>query len=162
MYQHIVVGLDGSVLAEAILPHVEALARQFGSRVTLVRATVSAEDLSRDMASRVTAMAGAGAIVDPTPIQEADTREAEEYLQSVVRRLARPDLQLSAEHPAGDPSRVLVERAHALGADLLALTTHGRGGLGRLFYGSVAEEVLRQAACPVLLVRVHEGHGKGE
>ena len=50
----------------------------------------------------------------------------------------------------------LIEHVRGTGADLIAMTTHGRGGLGRLIFGSVADAVLRRAPCPILLVRVRE------
>jgi nucleotide-binding universal stress UspA family protein len=49
---------------------------------------------------------------------------------------------------------VIVERARELGISLILMTTHGRSGLGRLVFGSIADSVLRHAACPVLLVRI--------
>lgn len=52
------------------------------------------------------------------------------------------------------PASAILESAQQLEADLIAMTTHGRGGLGRLVLGSVADEVVRHAVCPLLLVRV--------
>jgi nucleotide-binding universal stress UspA family protein len=53
---------------------------------------------------------------------------------------------------------MILRRARQLGIDLIALTTHGRTGVDRLLLGSVAEDVVRRAPCPVLLVRVRSGH----
>jgi nucleotide-binding universal stress UspA family protein len=61
--------------------------------------------------------------------------------------------------PEGDAAAVLHGRARALRADLIAMTTHGRGGLGRALFGSVVDDMLRHAPCAVLLVRVAEEHG---
>jgi nucleotide-binding universal stress UspA family protein len=60
------------------------------------------------------------------------------------------------EHHEGGAAEVILDCARKLQSDLIGLTTHGRGGLAKLVWGSVAEEVLHHAPCPVLLVRVHE------
>ena len=153
MYRQILVPLDGSDQAERILPHVEALATSFGASVTLFRATVTP-------AKVVAETTGGGldgeAPLDPTPIVQAEREEAAAYLQAVADRLRTAGLTVQEEHPDGLAGDLIVQRAAELGADLIAMTTHGRSGLGRLVFGSVADHVLRHAACPVLLVRVHE------
>ena len=57
---------------------------------------------------------------------------------------------------SGAPAQEIVAAAREAGADLIAMSTHGRGGLGRLIFGSVAEAVLREAEIPVLLMRTTE------
>ena len=153
MFAHLLVALDGSEVAEWVLPQVEALAERFGSAVTLLRATTP---LTVILAETAGAAPVAGPVVDPTPLVEAERREAADYLARVAERLRRRGIDVHTEQPEGAADEVLVRRAGELGADLIAMTTHGRGGLGRLFYGSVAEAVLRQAPCPVQLVRVSE------
>lgn len=153
MYERIVVALDGSDLAERILPHVVALGEKFGSTVTLVRATASPVEAVGGTAG---ADALGAAAIDPTPIVEADREEAGAYLAALVQRLASDFREVDSQHAEGPAGEVIVERAGALGADLIAMTTHGRGGLGRLVLGSVADEVVRRAPCPVLLVRVRD------
>jgi nucleotide-binding universal stress UspA family protein len=59
--------------------------------------------------------------------------------------------------PAGDPAAAIVERSEALRVSLILMTTHGRGGLGRLVFGSTADAVLRRAQCPLLLIRIRDG-----
>jgi nucleotide-binding universal stress UspA family protein len=92
--------------------------------------------------------------MDPTPILEAEQSAARDYLDGVVARLQQHGLQVDAEHPEGHAADVIVRRAGELGVSLILMTTHGRSGLGRVVFGSVADSVLRHAACPVLLVRV--------
>ena len=94
--------------------------------------------------------------MDPTPVLEAEESSAADYLSGVEQRLRLKGVQVSSEHPEGDAAEVIVERAKALDVSLILMTTHGRGGLTRLVFGSAADAVLRHAACPVLLVRVHE------
>src|SRR6266851_5585159 len=70
---------------------------------------------------------------------------AVEYLNRVAERLRRHNLNVNLEHPPGPSDQVIVERAAALGVSLILMTTHGRGGLGRLVFGSTADSVLRHA-----------------
>jgi nucleotide-binding universal stress UspA family protein len=155
VYQHILVALDGSELAEHILPHVEALATKFGSRVTLLRATESIGTIVAETTPG--SVADGGAYVDPRPILEAEQGEAHSYLAPLAERLKAQGLNVDFEVPEGPASDAILRRAHEMRADLIAMTTHGHGGLGRLVFGSEADRVLRRSACPVLLVRVHHG-----
>ena len=95
-----------------------------------------------------------GPVLDPTPILEAERAEAIRYLNAVAARLKQHNLNVNTEHFEGPPADEIVERARALDVSLILMTTHGRSGLGRLVFGSVADSVLRHAPCPVLLVRV--------
>ena len=158
MYEHLLVALDGSEAAEHVLEHAEALAQKFGSTVTLLRAVISAETLLAQSATAGPAVGEVAPPMDPTPILEAEQGAATEYLTAVEGRLRQKGLNVSTEHPEGNASDVIVERAQALGVSLILMTTHGRSGLGRLVFGSTADAVLRHAACPVLLVRVHDGN----
>jgi nucleotide-binding universal stress UspA family protein len=154
MYERILVPLDGSALAEQVLPHVEALAEQFRSTVFLLRAlTPPGVIIAGSVAGAQPLAAG---VVDPTPIVEAERQEAATYLQAVAARLRQEGLAVEYERPEGPADEIIAERARSLGADLIAMTTHGRGGLPRLVFGSVADAVLRNAPCPTLLVRASE------
>ena len=70
-----------------------------------------------------------------------------------LRRDSECGLELDCEQPEGAPPVAILDVAQRIGADLLALTTHGRSGLGRLVLGSVADDLVRHASCPILLVR---------
>jgi nucleotide-binding universal stress UspA family protein len=108
----------------------------------------------------VAAQAGiAAGSVDPTPVIEEQRREATHYLERVGERLINCGLSVVCKQPEGSASESILEHAQASNADLIALTTHGRGDLGRAVFGSVADDVLRRVACPVLLVRVTEENG---
>jgi nucleotide-binding universal stress UspA family protein len=153
MYQRILVALDGTEIAEQVLPHVEALARAFGSTLILLRASTSPATLMADLSGSVDV---APAIVDPTPILEDEKAEIDEYLGQVAGRLRAAGLTVQTDESPGSPASEIVQRAEDLGADLIAMTSHGRGGLGRLIFGNVAESVLHHASCPILLVHVDE------
>jgi nucleotide-binding universal stress UspA family protein len=97
--------------------------------------------------------------IDPFPIAQAEAEAAQTYLAGVASRLRAGGLQVDHEHPDGPPAEIIVQRARELGAELIALTTHGRTGLGRVVLGSVAESVLRRAPCPLLLLRLDDNAG---
>jgi nucleotide-binding universal stress UspA family protein len=95
--------------------------------------------------------------LDPDLIEdtiETEEHEARTYLEHVGNVLRGKGLQVETQIPEGAAVQAIVDCAKRLRADLIALTTHGRGGLTRLVFGSVAEGVLRSAPCPVLLLRV--------
>jgi nucleotide-binding universal stress UspA family protein/CBS domain-containing protein len=151
-YKRILVALDGSELAESVLPHVEPIARIFDSTVTLLRVLSPQE-------AGVAAEAGAATMAHVLPADEVRSlaehvrRDAVGYLTAVHRRLIASGLSAEYEYPEGRPAEIIVQRARHLGADLIAMTTHGRGAMGRVVFGSVAGEVLRTAPCPLLVVR---------
>jgi nucleotide-binding universal stress UspA family protein len=154
MYERILVALDGSALAERILPHVEPLAEKFGATLMLVRAILSAAQIAALIEPSV-----GGVPLDPSLIEDTlqtEALEATSYLEHVANELRQRGLNVQTKIPEGPPIDALVECARVEEADLIALTTHGRGGLQRLVFGSVADGVLRRAPCPVLLVRVDE------
>lgn len=156
MYEHLLVPLDGSETAEKALPHAEALAGAFHSTIALVRAVVSAETLLAQSAAGAGSVGDMSTPLDPTPIIEADHAAAAEYLAGISARLQKQGLTVTTDVPEGDAAEVIVERAAALGVSLIVMTSHGRSGLGRLVFGSTADAVLRHAACPLLVIRVHE------
>ncbi|GIV96410.1 MAG: universal stress protein [Herpetosiphonaceae bacterium] len=163
-YSHIFVPLDGSDVAERILPHAEAFGRQFGAAIVLLRVTRSVEAIiAETMPAAATGFrpvvapipAGA-ATFDPRPLVEAEEQQAAEYLDQVARGLQERGVRATYELRQGTAADAIVERAREVRGGLIAMTTHGRGGLGRIIFGSVADAVLRHAPCPVLLVRVAE------
>jgi nucleotide-binding universal stress UspA family protein len=81
---------------------------------------------------------------------------AQEYLLSKVAALQPTGLTVTAEVARGDPSRVILNTAHRIAADLIVLGTHGKSGLGAFWQGSVAPKVMNQSDVPLLLVRVHD------
>jgi len=156
MYEHLLVALDGSATAEQVLEHAEALAIAFHSTITLLRATVSAETLLAQTANTGATLGDVASFVDPTPIMDADRDAAVEYLNGVAARLREHQCTVNTEHPEGPAADEIVARARAENVSLILMTTHGRGGLGRVVFGSTADAVLRHAPCPVLMVRVSD------
>ena len=136
----VLVALDGSPLAEAILPTVTTLARGYGARVLLLHITPELGVL--EDAARLTAA------------QAAYQERMSHYLGEVVDRLAQAGVDAEGQLlVAADPAEALLERAEYRDVDLVALTTHGRSGLVRLAYGNVADRILRHTTKPVLVAR---------
>lgn len=143
MYQRVLVPLDGSQLAESILPFAEKVA---GPEAELVLLRV-VEPLS---AGEVMASAG---VVTPDALLAREL-DAKHYLAGVELRLKSQGLRVERRLQVGHAAEEILAVARAARVDLIAMTTHGRSGLGRLLFGSVAEAVLRASPVPVLMVRM--------
>jgi nucleotide-binding universal stress UspA family protein len=162
MISRLLVGLDGSPIAELVLPYVETFARATNAPVTLVRCITpekESEPLPDENPKLLPFM-----VVMPTERAGAETEsernafyDAQHYLDRIVQRLGDNGVVAEARVIKGQPAKVLVEEALAQPAGLILLCTHGRSGLGKLIYGSVAEAVIAQSPLPVLLVRAWKG-----
>ncbi len=150
-YARIIVPLDGSALAEQVFPHVRTLATAFDSRVELVRAYAPPASLLA--ASAASTMPGSGPVLDPAPYVAAGKDEADLYLTQTADRLRKEGIRCGWRRLDGSAGERIVAEAASWEADLILMTTHGRGGLGRLLLGSVADYVVRHATIPILLVR---------
>lgn len=137
MFARILVPLDGSPLAEAILPEVVDLAKLHGAEVLLLRVAL------------VRALPG----VDQTEAQVRAVEEAEGYLADVERGLAARGVSVRSAVRYGRAVEEILDHAESQRADLIAMSTHGRSGIRRIMLGSVAEAVVRAAPVPVLLLR---------
>jgi nucleotide-binding universal stress UspA family protein len=149
-YRRILVALDGSALAESALPQVAMLAQQCGAAVTLLRVVTPRGPLVAEVPE------GALQPSPPTELPPATDRvwrEVAEYLGALQRRLGAEGLVVDCSQRGGRAADAIVAEARRVGADVILVATHGRGELGRQVLGSVADEVLRQAPCPVLILR---------
>lgn len=154
-YQRIVVALDGSPLAEAVLPFVEPLALAFGAEMTIVYARPPLEStFAGEM--EMSGIGMGGAVESIYEADEAIERGDASYLGMMRKRLSRRGLTVHTSVPRMRAAAAIVAAARRTDADLIAMTTHGRSGIGRALLGSVADEVLRHAPCPVLLVHPHD------
>lgn len=163
MYSKILVPLDGSDLAEAVLPYVAELAKKFGSRVVLLQVVEPLEKvIAETMPATIEPTAGAATVgIEIAEEQvEAEHELAERYLSAEMSKLQAEGLNVSSAIVEGNVADEIIRYANENGIDLIAMSTHGRGGLGRLVFGSVSDAVLRSAACPLLLIRSQEHHRK--
>jgi nucleotide-binding universal stress UspA family protein len=141
-FKKILVCLDGSILAEQILPYAAEQAQRFGSRVVLFQA----------FAPLNPEHAGAGG--DRADRNENASRgETLVYLENVALPLKEKGLDVLSVALPGPAANLIVDYAHREGVSLITLATHGRSGLGRAIFGSVADHVLRDAALPILLIK---------
>lgn len=145
----IAVPLDGSPLAEAALPHAAHLARALGARLHLMQIPqVPVQPVGY-------AAPGAGLDWVPELVAEA-TREAQAYLEAKAAELRAQGVTVTAQQePLGIEGVAggILDAAREQQADLLLLTSHGRGGLRRMVLGSVTDALLRKAALPIWVVR---------
>jgi nucleotide-binding universal stress UspA family protein len=147
MYNTILVPLDGSRRAEKILPHVEAIAQKFGAKLVLLQVI---EPLAAETSpSRIVPY------YDKTLVARW-CEEAKAYLAGVQSDLQAKGIATKTVIETGPvlPSLFLV--AERENVDLMALASHGRTGLARVFYGSVAAGLLNQTNWPLLLIRAHD------
>jgi len=143
MYKHILVPLDQSELAEQALPHAADVAEAMQAEISLI-AVVAVVD------TEATKMAGA--VAD----WEAEVEVMGEYLQGLAGRLADQSLTCHHEVLAGDIGEEILRYAEENDCDLIVMSTHGRSGLGRWVYGSVADRILTHTHIPILMVRASE------
>ena len=136
MYRTILIPLDGSAFSERALPMATALARTLSAQIILVRAASAAT------------LPG----VDRSEAQCRAVEECQAYLYALSTRLSEQSFGVETAIPYGDPGESILLEIGLRSADLVVMCTHGRSGLGRWIYGSVAENVLARSPTPVLLV----------
>ncbi|HXH10598.1 MAG TPA: universal stress protein [Alphaproteobacteria bacterium] len=137
MYKRILVPLDGSTLAEGVLPHVTELAKSLGAEVVLLRV----------------AFAHIFPGADPIATQVTAVQEAEDYVTELAKKLQEQGVRAEAKVRYGDAVEEILDHVAWDHIDLIAMATHGRTGLARVVMGSVTEQVLRRAPVPMLLLR---------
>jgi nucleotide-binding universal stress UspA family protein len=146
MYRKILVPLDGSELAECVLPHVEAISKGCEVKDVILARVVEPLELQPDAYIAFTGD-------ELVRIESGRKSEAEEYLKKVTKQLQESVARVRSEVLAGKAAESLAEYASKNGVDLIVIATHGRSGISHWYWGSVAERVLRSACVPVLMVR---------
>ena len=144
--KHLLIPLDGSALAEQILPHACALGRLMQAELTLIQAA--------ELALASTELYGSEF---DSSVQERVQAQAQRYLDGVAAGMRSEGLNVQTKVVLGWPAQHILEYAHSHKIDAIALAAHGRGGVARLLLGSVSDKVVRGATAPVLLCRPHEG-----
>ena len=143
-YKHILIPLDGSELAELALADAVAIGHLSHAEITLFHAVPPLES---------------GPAIDLThPIyvdQQWSSQKilALEYLNTICKRLGNSSNKIHKVVEIGPAADMIIDYAHQHPIDLIVMSTHGRSGLKRWVYGSVADKVLRAAGVPVLLIR---------
>jgi len=147
MYVKILVPLDGSELAESVLAHVSAIAKGCGARNVIFLRAVEPYYIPTG--------AYEGSIA-PEELKKIDAQheiEAAAYLKDVAGRAGLSGVSVKTEVIRGRAAEAIAEYATENKVDLIAIASHGRSGISRWVWGSVADRVLRSACVPVLIVR---------
>ena len=148
-FKRIMVPLDGSSLAENALPQATALARKFNSHIILIRVldfhhfTLPSSQFGDTLVKAR---------------QEA-YRDIQDYLKAKEDKLAYQGLNVQSLVDDRSPAQAIIETAKNQGVDLIVMSTHGRGGLARWAFGSVADKVVRHSPCPVFIIPPHDRGG---
>jgi nucleotide-binding universal stress UspA family protein len=152
MYKHIMVPLDGSDLAECVLPQVKMIAKQCEAppQITLIR-VITPLKLYGGFD-----FGGVPEYISPEQIQRLEddsAKSAQVYLTKQVQLLKDDGVTAEAKVVFGLASESLTEYAEQNGVDLIVIATHGRSGITEWFWGSVAERILKTSKIPILMVR---------
>ncbi len=146
MYQKIMVPLDGSKLAECVFPHLSALAG--GGKVNSIVLIRVVEPFYQPSSPEF--------VLSPDDIDTVNAEmkaEAEDYLSLVMKNVKFNGVKVRSEILTGRAAEVLADYATQNEIDLILIATHGRSGVSRWVWGSVADRILRSACVPVLMVR---------
>jgi nucleotide-binding universal stress UspA family protein len=144
MYRTILVPLDESKRAEAILPHAENLAQCYSAKVILLEVV--------EPSPLILEPGGVYPIMDQAEL-ERQTKEAETYLAARQGEFREKGIEVRIHVAHGPVVEEIIATAIRENVDLIAMASHGRTGLARVFYGSVAAGVLHRVDRPLLLVR---------
>lgn len=146
-YRTILVPLDGSAFAEQALEQARALASTTGAALVLVTVLFPRGAYAENE------------VLTNEPwaiVEKEETERTTAYLADMTQQLRSAGLETQSRLEYGYPPEVILQVSEEMQADLLVMSTHGRGGLQRLWLGSVAMKVVQGTAAPVLLVRAKE------
>lgn len=151
MFSKILIPLDGSSLAEKVLPYATEIAQRFNADLVLVR-----------VLPPMVVIPGNHEIFSyRSDLLQSIETEANLYLQKIKNNLTSQGLSVKFDLLEGGPvAEMILEAATDQNVDLIVMSTHGYSGSKRWVYGSVANKVLQQAQCPVFLVRAIEAQGQ--
>jgi len=148
LFNRVTVPLDGSEEAEKIIPHLERLAARFQMEVMLLQ--VITETTSLEPVANGTAYQYVPVAEDVIDLWK---KNAAAYLETIKERLEAVGIVVRTMVVLGDAGSGIIDTAQQTDSGLVAMTTHGRSGIKRWAYGSVADKVLHAGTTPLLLVR---------
>ncbi len=138
--------LDGSKVSEASIPYAVELASRLGTKVVLLRVL--------EMSYGAFSSAGEAFVAYYSEDQmEADKALGKDYLETIAGKLKQKGVTVETQVRFGDAAEEIISLASEIHADLVVMSTHGRSGIGRWVFGSVAEKVLYEGYTPLMLVR---------
>jgi nucleotide-binding universal stress UspA family protein len=148
MFNTILVPLDGSNLAEAILPHAEDLALGHNSTLIFLQVLELPHLIGLPKGEVYEALPQ----MTPAEVNQHD-KNAHRYLDGLVARMAAKNIKARILVEYGPVVVSIMRAARQENADLIAMASHGRGGMTDIFYGSVAAGILQRIDRPLLIVR---------
>ncbi len=143
MLEHILLPLDGSKMAECILPHAVTLAKTFESKVTLLRVVYS--DTSENQHLNVNPIAW-----------QMRKSEATSYLEKIQKQLEDVDVESEIQILEGKPAQQIIEYSRSIDAQMVILSSHGSSGISEWNINSTAQKVLLRAFIPVMIIRAYK------
>lgn len=146
MYRKILVPLDGSELAECVLPHVESISKGCGAETVVFLRVIDS-----DMPSAVDAYLTEE---QKKEIDEGNEMAGKNYLNQIVSQIQLGKINLQTQLINGKVAESIIGYTEENSIDLIIIATHGRSGVSRWVWGSVADHVLRGVCIPVLMIRV--------
>lgn len=138
VYKHILVPLDGSELAEHVVPAALYLAEAMAGSVTFLTVVAKKSVADADLMAKAI---------------QTGTYEADLYLRSVKKRYLPSLVPIETAVITGKPDKDIIEYAKAHHTDLIIMSTHGRSGITRWSFGRTADKVLRRSPCPTVILR---------
>jgi nucleotide-binding universal stress UspA family protein len=155
MYKKILVPLDGSELAECVLPHVETIMQGCGVKeVKFIRVVEPVTLPAGTLTDGGAVFTESDAKNARDSIDAVNESEAAKYLAGVIKRYKKPGLKVESVLLKGRHAEELIDYIKESDADLVIIASHGRSGIGRWIYGSTTEKILRSVCLPILMVRV--------
>ncbi len=148
MFKKILLCLDGSSLAEQMVPYAKDIAHRYSSSLVLLQVVNVPSALAAASAQ------GAESVVEDEMRRLAFTSQT--YLEQLAGELRESGIPVEAITIQGSPGSTIVEYATTNEIDLIAIATHGRKNIGRLVFGSVADHVIRHTDIPVLSVNLKD------
>jgi nucleotide-binding universal stress UspA family protein len=143
MFQRILVPMDGSSLAECVLPHIVAIGKSYDAEIILLRV-----------------LDPVGAVTRPRSVDPLDWQirkaEAETYLKGLVNRLQATGLRMNLEVREGKAAESVIEFARSSNADLILLSSHGQSGISGWNISSVVQKIILRAQTSVMIVRAYQ------
>ena len=150
MFKKILVCLDGSEIAERIIPFVRDEVLAIGSRVILLRVVSIPSNLTLDIPGFPAVPFTRSSM--PEQLKKEDNT-AKAYLRKVAQPLREQGIMVTSKTLIGPPGPTIISYAGEINADLIAIASHGHGGLRKFLFGSVAEYVVRESVLPLLMIR---------
>jgi nucleotide-binding universal stress UspA family protein len=149
MFDKVLVCLDGSVLAEQILPYIAADSRSFKKIVLLNVIATPGVDIHLGVPGETTGPLQTKSMLEHV---QKELKEMPDYLESKAQPLREIGIDVECVVLEGTPTKAIIDYAHDNDVGLIAIATHGHSGLRHITMGSTAEYLLKHAGLPVLMV----------